>query len=296
MARPHIEPFVDTTVSFKRMTLPGFSKGMHYKTLSLDVDTGACSLMAKFEAGYKRPPGLSYTETEMMVTAGKVRFGDVTYEPGQYFFIPAGVSMPALSSSRGFQALMFFNYAEPSFEESAEDHERAIREGLVSVNAYEDLDWIATPRRAPGVASGCLVKVLRQDPLTKANTFLYCMTPKFRQDNISYHDCTEEGYHIFGTSWMLQFGDLPTGGYFWRPPYINHGAFASQRGCLALGRTGSELFNYFHFNPWTSPQENRDRAIATLHREKPELYEWTRAVEGHNHPVDFEHPHYHEHD
>ena len=101
---------------------------MHYKTLSLDVDTGACSLMAKFESGYQRPPGLSYTETEMMITAGTVQFGDVSYEPGQYFFIPAGVSMPALSSSRGFQALMFFNYAEPSFEESAEDHERAIRE------------------------------------------------------------------------------------------------------------------------------------------------------------------------
>ncbi len=102
MARPHIEPFVDTTVSFKRMTLPGFPKGMHYKTLSLDVDTGACSLMAKFESGYKRPPGLSYTEMEMMVTAGKVQFGDVTYEPGQYFFIPAGVSMPALSSRARF--------------------------------------------------------------------------------------------------------------------------------------------------------------------------------------------------
>ena len=34
---------------------------------------------------------------------------------------------------------------------------------------------------------------------------------------------------------MMQFGDLPTGGYFWRPPYINHGAFRSELGVLAFG-------------------------------------------------------------
>ena len=38
----------------------------------------------------------------------------------------------------------------------------------------------------------------------------------------AYHDSAEESYHIWGTSWMMQFGELPTGGYFWRPAYINH--------------------------------------------------------------------------
>ena len=46
-------------------------------------------------------------------------------------------------------------------------------------------------------------------------------------------DCCEESYHIYGTSWMMQFGNLPTGGYFWRPEYINHGAFASELGEVA---------------------------------------------------------------
>ena len=40
MARPHIEPFVDRDVDFKKMTRPGFPKGMKYKVLSLDTDTG----------------------------------------------------------------------------------------------------------------------------------------------------------------------------------------------------------------------------------------------------------------
>ncbi len=44
MARKHIEPFVDREVPFKKMTLPGFKKGMHYKMLSIDEDTGASTM------------------------------------------------------------------------------------------------------------------------------------------------------------------------------------------------------------------------------------------------------------
>lgn len=296
MARPHIEPFVDTDVSFKKMTLPGFPKHMLYKMLSLDTETGACSMTVQLKPGYKQPPGLTYTDTEVFIMSGKVRIGDKTWGQGTYLYWPAGVSLPALSTSTGAKALYFYNYAEPSFEESDEDHALGQRERLQLFDSYEDLYWNASTTMFPAVAPGCTSKVLHIDPLTGAYTFLYCMTPKFRQDNISYHDCTEEAYHIFGTSWMMQFGDLPTGGYFYRPAYINHGAFASERGILALGRTGSELYNYFHFNPWTTPEENHERAAARLHRKRPELYQWVRAQDGHNHPVDFEHPHHHHDD
>ena len=70
MARPHIEPFVDRDVDFKKMTLPGFPKGMKYKVLSLDTDTGACSLTVRFESGYRQPPGMSYSEMELFVLSG----------------------------------------------------------------------------------------------------------------------------------------------------------------------------------------------------------------------------------
>lgn len=296
MARPHIEPFVDRDVPFKKMTLPGFGKGMHYKVLSLDTDTGACSMTVKFESGYKLPPGMSYSEMELFILSGSVTFGDKTYRKGHYFWVPAGVHMPAMESKRGFQALMFYNYGEPSFVESDEDHELARRDQLAIVDSFEGLTW-QVANLFPAVAPGCVVKILRYDELTHAFTFLYSMTANFWQDNISYHDCAEEGYHIWGTSWMMQFGNLPTGGYFWRPPWINHGAFQSTYGCLALGRTDSALFNYFHFNPWTTPKENVERAAAKLRREKPELYKWVRTADGHNHPDhphDFEHPHYHE--
>jgi len=293
MARPHIEPFVDRTVAFKKMTLPGFGKGMQYKTLSLDTDTGACSLIVQFESGYSLPPGMSYTELEMFVLNGSITVGDTTHTPGTYFCVPAGVHLPAMSMPRGATALMYYNYGEPSFVESDADHPLAQRSDLAIVNAYEQLQW-SSAAIYPATAPGCLVKILKYDQRTQGFTFLYCMTPNFWQDNISYHDCCEESYHIWGTSWMMQFGELPTGGYFWRPPYINHGAFACKLGTLALGRTDTQLYNHFHFNPWTTPEENKERVAARIQAWKPELYSWIN-MKGHNHPVDFDYPHGHDH-
>ena len=93
MARPHIEPFVDRDVSFKKLNLPGFPKGMQYKMLSLDTDNGACSMTVLFEPGYKQPPGMSYTEYELFIMNGSITVGDKVYGPGSYFFVPAGVTI-----------------------------------------------------------------------------------------------------------------------------------------------------------------------------------------------------------
>ncbi|MDH5276440.1 MAG: DUF4437 domain-containing protein, partial [Gammaproteobacteria bacterium] len=125
MARPHIEPLVDRDMPFRKMTLPGFPKGMQYKMLSLDPDTGACSMTVRFDAGFRLPPGMSYSEMELFVTSGAVHFGGEQYGKGNFFFVPAGVSMPAMSVPRGAEGLMFYNYGEPSFLESDEDHPRA---------------------------------------------------------------------------------------------------------------------------------------------------------------------------
>ena len=291
MARPHIEPYVELNDPWKKMTLPGFPKGMRYKVLSLDDETGACSLKVLYEPGFSLPSGMSYSEMEMFVLKGSVVVGDRTYGPGNYFFVPPGVTLPAMHSPRGAEVLQYYNYGEPSFVESDSDHPDAERDRLAIVNAYEGMQWSST-NFFPATAPGCLVKVLKFDERTQAFTFMYCMTPNFWQDNISYHDCAEEAYHIWGTSSMMQFGELPTGGYFWRPQYINHGAFQCKLGTLAIGRTDSQLYNHFHFNPWTTADENRERAGARMLAWKPELYKWVATGE-HNHPADFEFPHAH---
>jgi len=283
MARPHIEPFCDRDVHFKNMTLPGFASGMSYKMLSFDNETGACSMTVQYEAGYKQTPGFSWSEYEMIIIEGELKVGDQICRKGHYFFVPAGYAMPEISTGQGCLVLMMYNTGEPSHEESTNHHAQAQADLYHSTDSYMDIPWAMGNLVSPAVASGCLIKLLNYNPISHAMTFLYCMTPNFYQDNISYHDCAEESYHLWGTSWMMQFGDIPSGGYFWRPAYINHGAFASEYGCIALGRTDSKLFNHFHYNPWTTPIENQERSGARLLKRDPLLYKWAVSKD-HNHP------------
>jgi len=295
VARPHIEPYVELDTAYKKFDIAGF-KGSEYKVLSLDVDNGACTLKVKFNGGYKRKPGLSYSDMEIFVLEGRIKVGKETWTRGQYAMIPAGMHIGAISAPQGAEAIVMFNDSEPSFEESDRNHQYAMTDKAVSMNSYLDAPWAPGNIVHPSVASGCMIKPLFYDPLTEAISFLYCMTPQFRQTNISYHDAAEESYHIWGESWMMQFGYLPTGGYFWRPEYINHGAFRCELGTIAFGRTDSKLHNYFHFNPWSTVDENKHRAAAHLYRQRPKLYQWV-ASDGHNHPhgpSDFEHAHYHD--
>ncbi len=290
MARPHIEPFCDRDVHWKKMALPGFGTGFSYKMLSFDNETGACSMNVQLAGGYKRPPGFSMSEYEMMVIQGSINIGGKRYGKGHYFYLPAGYSLGELTTEQGAEVLMMFNTGAPDHHES-DEHHALCQTGLYhDVSSYDDIPWSGGGVTSPTVATGCLVKVLNFNPNSQALTFLYCMTPNFSQDNISYHDCAEESYHIWGTSWMMQFGEIPTGGYFWRPAYINHGSFASAYGCIALGRTDSKLFNHFHYNPWTTPVENADRSLARMTKRDPLLYRWGYS-RSHNHPhsiTDFE--------
>lgn len=283
MARPHIEPFVDRDVAFKRMLLPGFGSGMHYKMLSMDGDTGACTMTVQLDGGYSQPPGFSWSEWEIMVVEGELQLDGRTVRKGHYFFVPAGYAMPAIKSEQGAIVLMMYNTGEPSLVEATEHHHLAHTNLYHDVDSYLDITWVPGNIVKPAVASGVMIKLLNYNPISHAMTFIYCMTPAFYQDNISYHDCAEESYHLWGTSWMMQFGDIPTGGYFWRPAYINHGAFASEFGCIALGRVDSKLFNYFHYNPWSTPQENQTRAAARVYQRDPLLYKWM-VSHSHNHP------------
>ena len=293
MARPHIEPYVELDSPYKKFNIPGF-KGSEYKVLSLDGDSGACTLKIRFNNGFERKPGLSYSDMEIFLLEGRMKVGKEVWTRGHYSFIPAGTTIGAISVPQGAEAIVMFNDSEPGFAESDENHQLALTEAHSSFNTYQDAPWAPASIVSPSVASGCMLKVLHYDPITEACSFLYCMTPEYSQNNISYHDCAEESYHIWGSSWMLQFGDLPTGGYFWRPPWINHGAFRCDSGAIAFGRTDSKLHNYFHFNPWSNPDENLKRAAAHMYRQRPQLFDWT-AAEGHNHPhgpPDFERPHY----
>jgi hypothetical protein len=275
-ARPHIEPLMDKDVPWKKLRLPGIPSGQLYRTLSVDPEAGSCTLTVRFEKGFSQPPGFSRGEREIFILKGSLKVGEKVSGPGAYLFVPKGVALPAITSPRGCEALVMYNDAAPDFVDSDASDDGANEAGLIQVQSYDDIHWKESTI-FPMVETGCLIKILRYDLPTGAMTFLYNMVPGYWQDNVSFHDCMEEGYHIVGTSWMLQFGDLPDGAYFWRPPYINHGPFASSKGCLGFGRTDGFLFNHFHWNPWTNQEENTAAAHTRDHLQRPALMKWLKV-------------------
>ena len=116
-------------------------------------------------------------EVEILLMSGTIKYGNETFRPGHYLHIPPGVAMPEMKVSRAATVLMMYNFAEPSFIESDENHRLAMPGQLTSVNAYDDIQWQPGDGSIhPAVAPGCLLKVLKYDPLTQALSFLYCMT------------------------------------------------------------------------------------------------------------------------
>ena len=138
---------------------------------------------------------------------------------GHYFYVPAGYTLPEISSDQGCLVLYIWNTGEPSHEEATELHPLVQTHLYHDVDSYMDILWAGGNLAKPSVASGCMIKLLNYNANSFAMTFLYCKTPNFYQDNIFYHDCAEESYHLLGNSWMTQFGYVLSGGCFWRPAH-----------------------------------------------------------------------------
>jgi hypothetical protein len=275
MGRPHIEPLIDADVAQKPLRLPGWNRGIRYRTLSVDSENGACTQIVEFEGGFKQPAGFSTGEWELFILDGSLKIGRQTYHKDHYFFIPAGYRLGNISTAEGCRAIWFFNDHHPDWVKASAHRDGLVkRTNFISTNANDDVRW-QVPSFFPQTEPGIFIKILRLDEYTGALTGLYNMVAGFWQDNISYHDCMEESYHIWGESWMMQFGYLPTGGYFYRPPYINHGPFQCEYGTYAIFRTDSWLVNHFHWNAFTTVEENRVRVLDKVRARQPLLTDWT---------------------
>jgi hypothetical protein len=274
MGRPHIEPLVDTDVRRRRLTLPGWKPGIQARTLSMDPENGSCTQVVEFAGGFKQPEGYSTSEWEFFILDGAMKVGDQILGKDHYLFVPAGHHVPAMSTRGGCKAIWFWNDHFPSWQKADGHQSRAVRtDRFTSVNANDSVRW-TTPNFVPQTEPGVFIKLLHFDEATGAFTGLYNMCAGFWQDNVSFHDCMEEAYHIWGESWIMQFGYLPTGGYFYRPPYINHGPFQCQYGTYAIFRTDSWLVNHFNFDPFKTPDECRLDVVSKMRRRQPNLMDW----------------------
>jgi len=274
MGRPHLEPLVDADVRLTRLTLPGWKPGARVRTLSIDPVNGACTQIVEFGGGFRQPAGFSTSEWELYILDGALKVGDQLLTKDHYLFVPAGYRIGPISTRQGCKAMWFFNDHFPNWVPATAHRDRQVKtSAFVSTNANDSIRWVV-PNFYPQTEPGSLVKLLRFDEPTGAFTGLYMLGPGFWQDNVSFHDCMEEMYHLWGESWMMQFGYLPTGGYVYRPPYINHGPFASEYGTVGLFRTDSWLVNHFNFNPFKNPEECREDVLTKMKRRQPDLMNW----------------------
>jgi hypothetical protein len=274
MGRPHIEPLVDTDVPRRPFSMPGWKRGVEVRTLSIDPVNGACTQIAEIGGGFRQPGGYANSEWELYVLEGTLRVGSETLRPHHYLFVPAGHRVGPITTRQGCRVMWFFNDHYPDWVAADGHRDRQVdTRRFVSVNALDDVRW-TTPSFYPATEPGALVKILRLDDASGAFTGLYMLCPGFWQDNVSFHDCMEEMYHIWGESWMMQFGYLPTGGYVYRPPYINHGPFQCEYGTLGLFRTDSWLVNHFNWNPFRTPDECRLAVVEQMRRRQPDLMKW----------------------
>ncbi len=274
MGRPHIEPLVDTDVPRKPFALPGWRRGIQVRTLSLDPENGACTQIAEFAGGFRQPAGFSTSEWELYVIDGSLTVDGRTLTRDHYLFVPAGYRLGPITTREGCKVMWFFNDHYPDWVAAEAHRDEAVSVGdYTDVNAMDGVRWMM-PAFFPATEPGALVKILHLDEATGAFTGMYMLCPGFWQDNVSFHDCMEEMYHLWGESWMMQFGYVPTGGYIYRPPYINHGPFQCEYGTVGLFRTDSWLVNHFNWNPFTTPDECRTSVVEKMRKRQPNLMDW----------------------
>jgi len=224
-----------------------------YKYLSRDPDTGACSTLIRYPAGwYREGPEYLDADEEFYVLDGEIGFGDQLFGPDSYAYFPAGFSHDRLYSPKGAVVLSLFSAEPVAYGGRSADDERARSRATPYLDVLR-MPWDMTLNDEKLRHLGISRKDLRKDETTGERTFLSMILPHSEPPGArgprESHPVVEEAYVIAGSLVGPQ-GEMFPGSYFWRPPGIAHGPFGTRWGCVALIRfLGGE-----HVNEW-SPDE-----------------------------------------
>ena len=235
MARPHVEFIQGQIIPFAKGLYGGARPQLLCRTLSRDNDSGASSTILKYPPGWRQlaPQALAADE-EVFVLEGALEINGATYGKHFYGHLPVGYLRHTMSSDQGAAVLTFFSAEPKAISGNTCDARRLV----------EHLDT----RRMPGVTgkrphmnsgdwdpSGTVHKSLYVDPDSGERTWLIGMMPYWWSDKAEIHPVVEEEFAILGDI-CFPLGVMRPGGYFWRPPGIQHGPFATWGGALHLCR------------------------------------------------------------
>lgn len=239
MARPHIEFIQSQVLPFRRGLYGGARPEVEVRTLSIDDEGGDSSTQIKWPAGFSRStPEYLDADEEFLVLEGALEINGRHYRKHDYAHLPRGYLRRTQSSTAGAVTLTFFS-GEPHAVMSDRagnnfDPKRLVEH--IDTRAHPRMTNVAESFNTPGWdPTGSFHKDLFTDPYTGERTWLIGMAPHWSTSLAEIHPVVEEEYSILGDL-CFPMGNFRDGAYFWRPPGIRHGPFATWGGTLHLVR------------------------------------------------------------
>ncbi len=239
MSRPHIEFIQSQVLPFTKGLYGGAREAVETRVLSMDDEDGSASTMIRYPAGWDAGgPHVLDADEELFVLEGSFQINGQNYGKHAYAHLPAGYLRNSFRSSGGAVVLTFFS-AEPHALGADQPSEAFDERRLV-----EYIDTCAMPGQTgkrehmssgDWDPSGTVHKKLYEDPDTGELTWLIGMMPYWWTPKSEIHPVCEEEFAVLGDI-CFPLGVMRDGGYFWRPPGIEHGPFASWGGSLHLCR------------------------------------------------------------
>ncbi len=244
MARPHIEFIQSQWLHWETLPQNANIGPVRCKILSIDQNSGECSLLINFPRGFQHQLPHSLMWQEHYVLEGDLSIDDHDLDADCYVVVPQNKS-PLITSDIGAVTLSFFSLQDVSV------HDQNVESLPIHVTYTPDIPW-----SEEGIDPD--VQYLRLSHKTLWNhgkdtgerTILLSMgaqthPPDWQLPQL-FHPCIEEAY-LLGGDIITERGTMHQGAYFWRPPLIPHGPFGSRMGSLSLIR----LTEGTHENLWT---------------------------------------------
>jgi len=177
---------------------------------------------------------------ELYVLDGAFELNGTIYGLDCYAHVPAGFLRSTSSAPQGCDMMAFFD-ASP--ETCAPDPEA---KPIVPFLNTHDMAWESEGMDPYYADWGMAWKILSHDAASNATSMLVAIPPMAHPDDWKgpreIHDCMEEAFLLSGDLYTFN-GVFHAGMYFYRPPRITHGPFATRFGCVILVRVDGVLEN-----------------------------------------------------
>ncbi len=247
MARPHIDYLHAQQLPWETGAYAALP-GVQSKTLSVDDETGACTVILRYPPGWRMEgPWHLLDDVEFYLLDGKFELNGQLYTLDCYGFLPAGWVSESAVTETGADIITFFE-GRPDFVKGRPDEGQYDLSLAIPYKNPFDVPW-TTDGLDPDYSWFTMRnKFLRIDPNTSACTLIVEQgaqhLPKDNIGRTEAHPTVEEIFILSGEV-RCPYGVLSAGMYLYRPPHIRHGPYFSRYSNVMLLRLSGALDNNF---------------------------------------------------